>query len=69
MKLVVTIDRCEGHGRCYDACPEVFEPDVEGYAVVRDVLVEDGTELAARVRHAALGCPERAIAVVVAVAG
>ena len=59
----ITIDGCTGHGRCYDVCPEVFEPDEEGYSRLRDVEVEAGTELDAGLSRAVAACPERAISV------
>lgn len=63
--LTVTVDPglCQGHGRCFDSCPEVFEPDVEGYATVRDVEVGVDSPLAEQVHRAVAGCPERAIQV------
>ena len=59
----ITIDGCTGHGRCYDVCPEVFEPDDEGYSRLRDVQVEAGSDLDAGLSRAVAACPERAISV------
>jgi ferredoxin len=63
--VVIRVDatRCQGHGRCFDTCPEVFVPDVEGYATVTETTVEAGTPVAERVHRAVVGCPERAISV------
>lgn len=63
MILRITVDssRCQGHGRCLDDSPEIFEMDDQGYAVV--VQPEISTDLAASVRRAEVGCPERAIVV------
>ena len=38
MKATVDPDRCQGHARCWDICPEVFEPDVEVTSYVRSQL-------------------------------
>lgn len=57
VKVTVT-DRCSGHGQCYSLCPEVFAPDEEGYAVVKEA---DATAFLDGARKAAAACPERAI--------
>jgi ferredoxin len=31
MKVVVDYKKCQGHGRCYDLAPDVFEPDARGH--------------------------------------
>jgi ferredoxin len=54
-------EKCQGHNRCIAICPEVFEADELGYAVVR--LDRVGPDLADKVRLAEANCPERAIAV------
>jgi ferredoxin len=61
MRVAVDAERCEGHARCWSICPEVFELDDEGHAVV--VVDEVPTELEERARDAATNCPERAITV------
>lgn len=33
MTVHVDRDRCLGHARCHDACPEVFQLDAEGFAI------------------------------------
>lgn len=30
MRVVVDTARCQGHGRCYDLAPDIFEPDERG---------------------------------------
>ncbi len=50
---------CCGHGRCYALCPEVFEEDEAGHAVLVAEVVRAGLE--DRVRAAARNCPELAI--------
>ncbi len=61
MKASVDADLCQGHARCWEICPEVFELDEEGHGFVPtpDVPVE----LEQKVRDAAANCPERAISV------
>jgi ferredoxin len=63
MSLLVTVDaeRCQGHARCYAACPEVFDVDEQGNAVVITPVVPAGREQ--EVREAAANCPEAAIKV------
>jgi ferredoxin len=56
------IDRglCQGHGRCYDLAPDLFDDDEEGYGKVRaDGMVPP--DKADQARRAALNCPERAV--------
>ena len=61
MRVSVDEDRCQGHARCWSICPEVFELDDEGHAVV--VQSEVPVELEAKAREAADNCPELAITV------
>jgi ferredoxin len=61
VKVAVDADLCQGHARCWDICPEVFELDDEGYAYV--ATGDIAPELEARVRQAASNCPERAISI------
>jgi len=35
VKLQIDPGRCQGHGRCYDVAPELFEDDEEGYSLVK----------------------------------
>lgn len=59
MKATVDQDRCQGHARCWEICPEVFALDDEGhgYALTPDVPPEHQ----AKANEAADNCPERAI--------
>ena len=59
MKAAVDPDKCQGHARCWEICPEVFDLDDEGHAVV--VAPDVPAELHARAREAEANCPERAI--------
>ena len=58
-RLSIDTDACSGHGRCYDAAPELIEPDEFGLARVIGVEVAAGLE--ERARRAVISCPERAI--------
>jgi Ferredoxin len=60
VKVQINVDRCQGHGRCYDLAPEIFGEDDEGYGtVLGDGVVPADAEDPAR--RAAANCPERAI--------
>jgi ferredoxin len=62
MKVSVDPDKCQGHARCWDLCPEVFTIDDDGYA---STLVDEvPPELEEKVGAAQRNCPERAIDVV-----
>jgi ferredoxin len=61
MHVTVDADRCEGHARCWGICPEVFELDDEGHAVV--VQADVPAALEDKVADAVRNCPERAITV------
>ena len=59
MKVQVNHDKCEGHGKCQQAAPEVFElrDDDLSYVLVDDV----SEELKAKVERAIRLCPRQAI--------
>ena len=59
MKVVVDAEVCQGHARCWEICPDVFDLDDEGHALVKvdDVPVA----LEGVVLEAVANCPERAI--------
>lgn len=60
MKVQISPERCQGHGRCYDLAPDLFAEDGEGYGTLaRDGSVAPGQQGQARL--AAANCPERAI--------
>jgi ferredoxin len=60
MKVSIDATVCQGHARCMMLCPEVFDADEMGYAVLLTEEVPDGLEQA--VTSAVLNCPEQAIA-------
>jgi len=60
VKVQISSERCQGHGRCYDLAPDLFGDDDEGYGkVLGDRTVPPGQEREARL--SASNCPERAI--------
>lgn len=59
MRASVDPDRCQGHARCWEICPEVFSLDDAGHGFVAAPEVPAGLEV--KVREAADNCPERAI--------
>jgi ferredoxin len=63
VKVQISSERCQGHGRCYDLAPGLFGEDDEGYGtVLADGVVLPGEEQQAY--RAAANCPEHAIEVV-----
>ncbi len=63
MKVQLDSAKCQGHGRCYDLAPQVFDEDDEGYArlVVADGVVPPDAERLAVL--AVKNCPENALTV------
>ena len=61
MQIKIDVGRCEGHGRCYDVAPGVFEPDDEGHAVLIDTSGAVAADQEAAVSKAVRNCPERAL--------
>jgi ferredoxin len=58
-RVLVDVELCTGHGRCYSLAPEVFDADDMGHSVV---LVDDVSgDLEQRARVGEQSCPERAI--------
>ena len=64
MRVRVDRSKCKGYGLCAGTCPEVFDLDEAGKAVVLDAAADHvPTEAVESARKAALLCPERAIEV------
>ena len=60
MRVHLNIEKCQGHLRCMDVAPEIFDCDELGYGLVTwDGPVPD--ELERIVRRCAANCPENAI--------
>jgi ferredoxin len=62
MKIVLDELRCDAHGVCVDACPEVFALD-EDDDVVRLLTTEPDEVLRDGVERAARACPKAAITI------
>ncbi|MGN7778758.1 ferredoxin [Mycolicibacterium sp. 22603] len=61
MKVLIDRDRCEGHGQCLAAAPDVFDLDDEGIAILQ-VSEPIADELSGQVTAAAEVCPVAALA-------
>ncbi len=62
MRVVVNLEVCNGHGRCYVLGPDVFASDDFGHCEILSKEITDPEH----VRQAQLGaenCPERAISI------
>jgi ferredoxin len=63
LRVRVDPELCQGHSRCYDLAPELFDVDDLGNAhEVDDGMVPD--TLQEKARRAAANCPEHAISIV-----
>ena len=62
MKVVVDELRCDAHGLCADACPEVFALSDDD-DLVRVLVEEPAESLRASLERAALLCPKAAITI------
>ncbi len=59
MKPIIDLDLCEGHAKCQDAAPDVFEVGADDKSTVKlDSVPEDQR---ANVERAARLCPRAAI--------
>ncbi len=67
MKVEIDLEVCVGHGKCYLAAPEVFQPadDVGRTKILREVS-PDETDLLRRTRNTVAGCLEGALRIVCA---
>jgi ferredoxin len=61
MKVCVDPELCSGCGPCVDLCPEAFELNEEGMAIVK--LDEVPAELQDACKEAADNCPTEAISI------
>ncbi len=61
MKVRVDAAKCEGHGRCFELAPEVYEEDERSHCRIRNATVPPGLEAKARLGQA--NCPEDAITI------
>ena len=61
MKVNIDPDLCNGCGPCVDICPEAFDLNEEGIAIVKMDQIPD--ELQQPCRQAADSCPTEAISI------
>jgi ferredoxin len=62
IRVAVDQGKCQGHNRCYNLAPELFDVDDYGIAsAVGDGLVP--ADLVDKARRAAANCPEYAITI------
>lgn len=59
-RLLIDLDQCTGHGRCYSLAPQLVDADNEGSPVVLRELVTSADDVAAAQKIVA-SCPEQAI--------
>ncbi len=64
MRLVVDRPRCEGHGLCEEAAPQLLHLDDEGELVIDREEVDEGSPEAAAAAAAARVCPVAALSLV-----
>jgi len=62
MKVIVDEQRCDAHGVCIDACPEVFALE-DGDDVIRVLIEEPDESLRESLEKAAILCPKAAITI------
>jgi ferredoxin len=62
MKVVLDELRCDAHGVCVDACPDVFELGPHD-DVVRVLVEEPDESLRGDVERAQVACPKAAITI------
>ncbi|MGV0836905.1 ferredoxin [Mycolicibacterium thermoresistibile] len=62
MRAHVDHERCEGHARCYNIAPDLFDVDDDGYSVVDEMVIPEDRHDDAR--EAAGSCPRQAIRLV-----
>ena len=65
MKVVVDLEACEGHGRCYDNAFEMFDEGPDGKTIPKmSEVPEDDFDMQRVARSAAMMCPKNAISIV-----
>jgi len=61
MRILLDLDACTGHGRCYSLAPKVFGSDDLGHCEL--LLAEPPEELRESARRAVATCPEGALTI------
>jgi len=62
MKVIIDLDRCEGHARCVEVAPEVFTLNDDGQSELR--VDNPGEDLRPQIERAVRLCPGQAISIV-----
>src|ERR1700721_2094896 len=57
-ELRVDADRCTGHGRCYNAAPNLLSDDEEGFVTLRGSAMPIADGQLADAEEAAAACPQ-----------
>jgi ferredoxin len=63
MRVEVDTEKCEAHGDCVVAAPEIFDLDDDDL-VVKVLMPEVGEDMRAELEQAARDCPVSAITIV-----
>jgi ferredoxin len=66
MRVRIIEDRCQGHARCAELVPELFDLDAEGYSFVlpgREQIPDGDEHGLERAMLAVDNCPEQAIVI------
>ena len=64
MKVIVDLEKCSSHGRCYNFAPDVFESGTKNQSkAIVDVIDDDDLDLQGSARAASMMCPAGAIAI------
>ena len=66
MRVRVIEGRCQGHARCAELVPEMFDLDAEGYSFVlagREQIADGDEQALERAMLAVDNCPEQAIVI------
>jgi ferredoxin len=61
VKIRLDPEACQGHGRCYNLAPDLFDSDDLGHCVLLVDVVPEGREVDAR--SGVDNCPERALTI------
>jgi len=65
MKVVVDLEACEGHGRCYDNAFELFDEGPDGKSILKQAEVaDDDFDMQRVARSASMMCPRNAISII-----
>lgn len=62
MKILVRVEKCCGHARCFAVAPEVFKLDEHGYNSTPEIQVPIGMEGLAR--SGVRACPEHVMKII-----